>query len=389
MRWSYILPRAILLGLMWAFFHYGFDPLLRRGVVYSGQRAARAKVEIAGLSTTFFAPMLNANNVQVANRKQPGTNLAEFTNLHAKLETQPLLKKSFIVEEASVSGLKWDTKRADSGLLPGDQPDESQDSSNQTLDKVKQELLARGKDWLAGLVDRAKLDFDPNQFESVRLGQELEGRWPKEFGRYEDQLNTLKQELDQLRESVKVKGSNELENVDRYAHATKDAERLLHELEQVKQQLGETMRQAQDDLQALNEAKSHDLDKIKEKADLLHLDPNEVSELLLGPELTNRLETAIGWAKFLRERIQLATDEPKPERQRGENILFPRKEELPLLLIRLLNVDGEGNFSGQQLAFQGTISGITTDPKIHGQPIIVHIDGVGANDTPVGQTAAN
>ena len=233
MRWSYILPRAILLSLMWSFFHYGFDPLLRRGVVYSGQRAARAKVEIAELSTTFFAPMLSANNVRVANRKQPGTNLAEFTNLHAKLETQPLLKKSFIVEEASVSGLKWDTKRADSGLLPGDQPDESQDSSSQTLDKVKQELLARGKDWLAGLVDRAKLDFDPNQFESVRLGQELEGRWPKEFGRYEDQLNALKREIDQLRKSVKGKGSNELENVDRYAHTAQEAERLLHDLEQV------------------------------------------------------------------------------------------------------------------------------------------------------------
>ena len=38
------------------------------------------------------------------------------------------------------------------------------------------------------------------------------------------------------------------------------------------------MQQAQEDLGALNEAKSHDVAKIKEKADLLHLDPNEVTE---------------------------------------------------------------------------------------------------------------
>ena len=377
MRWSYLLPRAILIGLVWAFFHYGFDPLLRRGMVYTGQRVARAKVEITQLDTTFFAPTIKAANVQVADRKHPGTNLVEFTDLHAKLELQPLLKRSYIVEEASVSGLQWGTKRADSGLLPGEEPDLAEDSNSKLLENIKQELLVRSKDWLAGLVDRAKLDFDPNQFETVRLGQELEERWPQEFGRYEEELKALKQRIDELRKSVKVKGGSELEKVERYGRAAQDVEQLLKELDQTKQQLAHTMRQAQEDLQALDEAKSHDIGKIKEKADLLHLDPNEVTELLLGPELTNRLETAIGWAKFIRERIQLATDEPKPERFRGETVLFPRKVELPLLLIRLLNVDGEGDFSGEHLAFKGSISGVTSNPKIHGKPIIVRLDAEG------------
>ncbi|TXT27109.1 MAG: hypothetical protein FD138_2786 [Planctomycetota bacterium] len=187
----------------------------------------------------------------------------------------------------------------------------------------------------------------------------------------------LKQRIDELRKSVKIKGGNELEKIERYGRAAKDVEQLLKELEQVKQQLAKTVLQAKADMKVLDEAKSHDLDKIKEKADLLHLDPNEITELLLGPELTNRLETAIGWAKFLRERIQLATDEPKPERFRGETILFARKQELPLLLVRLLNVDGEGDFSGERLAFKGSISGITSNPKVHGKPIIVRIDAVG------------
>ncbi len=377
MRWTYLLPRAILIGLVWAFFQYGFDPLLRRGMIYSVQRAARAKVELAGLETTFFAPTIKATNVQVADRKHPGTNLFEFTGLQAKIELQPLLKRNYILEEASVSGLQWGTKRADSGMLPGEEPDLSEDSDSKMLENIKHELLVRGKDWLAGLVDRAKLDFDPNQFETVRLGQELEERWPSEFGRYEVELKALKQRIDELRKSVNVKGGNELQKIERYGQATKDVEQVLKELEQVKQQLARTMRKAQDDLRSLNDAKSNDFAKIKEKVDLLQLDPSEVTELLLGPELTNRLETAIGWAKFLRERIQLATDEPKPERFRGETVLFARKVELPLLLIRLLDVDGEGDFSGERLAFKGSISGITSNPKIHGKPVIVRIDAVG------------
>ena len=385
MRWSYILPRVILLGLVWAFFKYGFDPLVHRGMIYSGQRAAQAKVEINGLTTTFFAPSIKANGVQVANRKKPGTNLVEFTDLHGNLETAALLKKSFIVEEATLSGLRWGTKRADSGLLPGDELVETDDSHSEMLDNLKMQLLANGKDWLAGLAERAKLDFDPQQFETVRLGQELEARWPQEFGEYEAQFKALKAEIDQLRKALKVKGGNEFEKIDRYARAAQDAERMLYELEQIKPKLQETMQQAKDDLQALNEAKSNDLNKLKEKANLLQLDPNEVSELLLGPQLTNRLETAIGWAKFLKERIQLATDEPKPERMRGETIFFRRKQELPLMLVRLLNVDGEGDFNGEQLAFKGAISGITTNPKIHGKPIIVRLDGVSLDGVSIGK----
>lgn len=389
MRWTYILPRAILVGLVWAFFQYGFDPLVRQGMIYSGQRAARAKVEVAGLTTTFFSPSLSASNIAVADRKHPGTNLVEFTDLRGNVELHPLLKKSFIVEEATVSGLKWGTKRADSGLLPGEEPDLSTDNDSEMLDKVKQELLSRGKDWLAGLADRAKLDFDPNQFETVRLGKELEERWPKEFGNYDAALDELKARIEELRKSVKVKGGNELEKIERYGKAAQEAEQVLRELEQFRVKIGQTMKQAEEDLQALNEAKGQDFKKIKEKADLLHLNPDEVTELLLGPELTNRLETTISWIKFLRERIQLATDEPKPERMRGETIFFSRKEELPLLLIRLLNVDGEGEFSGERLKFKGTVSGVTTNPKIHNKPIVIRLEGSGVDFSPAHSDSAS
>lgn len=378
LRWTYVVPRAILAGLVWAFFTYGFDPLLRFGVISAGQRAARAKVDIAGLETTFFSPTLKAANIAIANRKRPGTNLVEFADLRGKLELPALLKRSFIVNEASVSGLRWDTKRADSGLLPGEEPDLSEEPDSQMLEKVKQEFLTRGQDWLAGLLDRAKLEFDPDQFQTVRLGQELEERWPKEFSNYEAEINALKQRIDELHDSLKIKGGNELQKLDRYTKAGKEVEQVLREIEELRARLGQTMRQAQDDLQALNEAKSHDLQKIKEKADIMNLDPNQVAEFLLGPELTHRLETAIGWTKFLRERVRLATDTPKPERMRGEDIVFQRPQELPLFLIRLLNVDGQGDFGGEDIAFKGTISGITSNPKIHGKPIIVRIDGSGA-----------
>lgn len=388
MRWTYLLPRAILVGLVWAFFQYGFDPLLRQGLILTGQRVARAKVEIADVSTTFFSPSFRATQVKVADRGHPGTNLVEFAELGGALELPALLKRSFIVKEATISGLKWGTPRADSGLLPDEEPDLTDDAGSQFLENVKHELLARGKDWLAGLSNRAKLEFSPNQFETVRLGQELEARWPKEFDRYEADLTALKQKIEELRSLLKAKGGNELAKIERFTQAARDADALLSEIEQLRQQFAQTMRQAQDDLQALNEAKSKDLVKIQEKADLLHLDPDEITEFLLGPELTHRLQTALDWMGFVRERVELATDDPKPVRARGETILFHPPAELPAVLIRLMNLDGAGEFDGQPLTFRGTVSNVTSQPKLIGKPIVIRIDGTGADiSTPAADSA--
>jgi uncharacterized protein (TIGR03545 family) len=379
MRWTYLLPRAILVGLVWAFFQYGFDPLLRQGLTLTGERIARAKVEIADVATTFFPPSFRATQVKVADRGHPGTNLVEFGELRGQLELQPLLKRSFIVNEATVRGLKWGTPRSDSGLLPDEPPDMSDDTGRQFLENVKHELLARGKDWLAGLSDRARLEFSPNQFETVRLGQELEARWPKEFDRYEADLTALKSRIEELRSMLRTKGGNELAKIERYTQAARDVDALLREIEQLRQQFAQTMRQAQDDLQALSEAKSRDLVKIKEKVDLLHLDPDEVTEFLLGPELTHRLQTALDWMGFVRQRVELATDDPKPVRSRGETILFHPPSKLPAVLIRLMNLEGEGEFSGERLAFQGTVSNVTSQPKLIGKPIVIRIEGAGAD----------
>ena len=56
MRWSYIIPRLIIVGLLWGFLVYGVDPLLRYSTVQSLQTVTGAKVDVAELQTTYFPP---------------------------------------------------------------------------------------------------------------------------------------------------------------------------------------------------------------------------------------------------------------------------------------------------------------------------------------------
>ncbi len=46
MRWSYIAPRLGLLVILWAFFFFAFDPILKWGLVKGIEKGAKAKADL-------------------------------------------------------------------------------------------------------------------------------------------------------------------------------------------------------------------------------------------------------------------------------------------------------------------------------------------------------
>ncbi len=49
MRWTYVIPRLVIVALIWAFMAFGFDPLLRYSAIQSLQAVTGAKVDIASV----------------------------------------------------------------------------------------------------------------------------------------------------------------------------------------------------------------------------------------------------------------------------------------------------------------------------------------------------
>jgi uncharacterized protein (TIGR03545 family) len=382
MRWRYIVPRVILLATVWAFFTFGLDPLLERGLVTAGQSAAAAKVDIAGVKTSFFPPAAAVAKVCVANHSKPGTNLVEFDSLEMKFEGGPLLRKLFIVDEGELTGLHWGTSREDSGLLPetpAQQEPPAKDSDAQSS-QLESEWAARAKTIFAGLTDRAKSTVDPQQFESVRLGQDMSKRWTASFNSIETRSDGLKQQIDSIKAKANTNSGNKLERLETYRSAASDATRLLQEIKQLKADLDAQKQQARQDFASFKQAREHDMAKIQDAANLLKMDPQQLTEYLLGPELHKQLNAALEWTKWAKAHFLKKPDEPQPNRLGGEEIAFPRTPELPRFLIKSLRVSGAGDVHGQQLQFTGTVTGITSDPVIYGQPVVVQLTGDGAGD---------
>jgi len=118
MRWSYLLPRFIFLALVWAFFFFAFDPILKWSLRKGMEKAAGAKVEIVSVKTTFLHPSFRMTGVTVGSAEEEFTNILEFSELKFDIAGAPLLEKKFIIDEAGLAGLKFGTARKTSAKLP-------------------------------------------------------------------------------------------------------------------------------------------------------------------------------------------------------------------------------------------------------------------------------
>ena len=373
LRWSYVITRGIVAGLVWSFFAYVFDPMLHRGVIMGGQKAVGAKVEIEGFATEFFPPVIKASNVQIANKFKPTNNLLEFTHFEGHVDGAALLRRAYVIDRGRIDGLQFDTDRKESGQLDTSEPPPADETESPFKAKVEQ----FGKKWAADLLERAKLETDPRQFESVRLAESLKTEWEGDFDDLKERVDGIEDGADKIKDAIEDKSGNTLDRVQRYQKAAADAAKLLKEADTIRREVAGMPDRARGDLKDLEAARDRDLEKIKEKIDLLRTDPNQLSEFLMGPELYHRMTSTFDWVTWTHERIQELKNQPKPVRSRGEDIEFPHSKPLPKFLLRLLDIMGQGQVAGEPMQFAGTLTGVSSQPQIYADPTVLRLEGKG------------
>jgi uncharacterized protein (TIGR03545 family) len=375
-RWSYLVTRGIVVASVWAFFTFAFDPILRHSAITAGQQAVQAKVEIASLQTSFFPPKISITGVAAANGSKPGTNLLEFESLHGNIDGLALMHGSYVLDKAVVNGLTWNTPREDDGLLADSPPPEETEGPG-----FGDQVEKYGKEWANDIFDRAKLEYDPRNLESVRLAQELEVEWKTDFDGLETRIKNVDADARLLKQLVEQsKRANPLQRVETYRKIAIDSERLLRQVSVIRKDLKVLPGKAQGDLGSLDEARKRDQAEIKRKVEELVLDGEKLSEFLLGPTVNHRIRNSLAWLQWGSQQASKFSDTPKPERQRGDDIFFPLDEPLPNYLARLIAVTGQGEIGGDQMAVKGTIVDVSSDPKLYGKPTVVRMKGEGQAD---------
>ncbi|MEZ6061648.1 MAG: TIGR03545 family protein [Planctomycetaceae bacterium] len=369
MRWSYLIPRLILVAILWAAMAFGFDPLLRYSAITGLQSITGAKADIESLSTGFFPPRLTIDGVALASAGRPGTNLMEFRALTMTMNGDSLLRKSFVVEEATMTGIRFGTARSDNGKLEvAPEPEDTEPSW------LAEKLRSIGDEWLEDLTAQAKAQVDPNTLETYRTGRELHEKWDARFDVMSGEVGSLKQQVDALRQQMDAaKKTEPLQQIEMYLQIAQRADLLLREAQQMKSGITGIVPEVQQDFARLNQARLNDQEMVVRKVKLLKPDARRISESLIGEEMYLQLQQVLSWLETAQEYQHDLQHQVKPERIRGTDFEFELFNPTPRLLCRKVLLDGEFRLNGQPAPFQGVLTDVTSDAHMHGVPAVLKV----------------
>jgi uncharacterized protein (TIGR03545 family) len=369
-RWSYVIPRLLLLGALLLALWVGLNPLVRWTLIRMGQTATSAKVEIGRAETSLLEAELRLSDVRIADPQSPMKNLVEADEVLLGLDSNSLLRRKLIVREGRVTGLRFDTRRETSGAL-----DPAADWRVELPHARFPGLGHEGFEQLAQILQQ-KLVEHAEQLESVPLARELCRRWPAEYARMEARADSLRRRVDGLRAlSERLRDDSlardPLQALDACQQAAIDLQQIEREITQLRGEIDRLRAQVLRDKDAVVRAQQRDLENIREIFRLASLDAEALSDYLLGPELSETVRTVAEWVQWGRKYVLPGVDPPEPARGRGVDVRFAGIAHRPDFLVESLVLDGEARLGRRRVRFLGTAAGITTQPELYGRPLVL------------------
>ncbi len=374
MRWTYVIPRLIIVGLIWAFMAFGFDPLLRYSATQSLQAVTGAKVDIGSVKTGFFPPRFSINDAALASQRRPGSNLLQFDRMKFNLTGEALLRKSYVVEEASVTGVRFGTPRSDNGQLEIAPPDEEPETPSWLAEKLKNV----GDEWLDNFTEQAKGQLDPNVLESYRLGNQLYVKWDQRFTHMDGQLEQKKQQVKSVREQMdRAKRADTLQQIEIYLQLAQQADLLMRETRHMRTQLQGIVPEVRRDFTRLDQARVNDQQHVMHTVQLLKPDSRRISESLIGEQMYLQVQQILSWLETARTYQEDLRKPAAPERQRGRDFEFAIFDPTPKLLCRTVSINGELMLGTVPTPFEAGLTNATSDPRLLGKPTLLRATAAG------------
>lgn len=378
LRWSYIVPRVLIVAAITSFIHWGLDPLLRWTAVQALQSITGARADIGSLNTKFFPPGITLEKVALADAQRPGTNLIAFDQLELSLAGQPLLRKQFVVEKGRLTGVCFRSQRADDGQLePTEEIEESSEPS-----WISEKIQSLSDEWLTNLTQDIKEQLDPNVLETYRLGNTIYARWDDRFQEMSDRTRLLEPRFRDVKDTFEnAKQGDPIQQIEQYLQAAQKAEQLTIEARQIQQELTDIVPEVRSDFSMLDQARKNDQQMVMRKVSLLRPDARRISETLLGKEMYLQLQKMLSWLETADSYHRELKQQVKPPRPLGKEFQFAVQNPSPNFVIRELSVSGHVDVDGEQMPFEAQLCDVTENAPLLGRPCVLRLKATGS--TPV------
>lgn len=393
-RFEVILPVGILCGLTYAYFTFYFDKHLKDGIEWAGTQGVGAEVNVGSLKTSFISGSFEMNKLEITDKAKPTHNVIEIGNIRFKFLWDALLRAKFVVEDASILTIQMDTKRKRPGkVIPPPPP-----SDNSVMAKLQNQIMDQAKDRfkdnvLGDVIALAEGVNYQDQIEKLRDQLKTEARinemlvevdtkkeyWDGEIKRLSDTSV-----IDEIETEYKAfeQEKNALEKAKRIPTLIKLADKAKKQIENIQSSAKNLQTEVQKITTYPKEVESlvkQDIASLQGHFKIPKLDFSDFSSMLFGTDLMNYVVQAKKYQAIAKQYMpEKKKEEEKvipPPRQVGRTYTFPITKGYPLFWLKNAGISSkatEGEFAGD---FSGSLSNVTTSPKVVGLPTVLDLKG--------------
>ncbi len=385
-RWTYLIPRLIILGLIALVVWLSIDPLLNRALVHHAQAVTGAKVEIGQLRSTISKNKVFLQDLQIADPRDSSTNVFQADMAYLDVSLPALLRKRIVITGGRSSEVRFGTPRTESGELDSNEPvivqglepkigEEISDqatshttagdivSTDQTLAEVQQNWLGQLQSQVTGKTEQP--------FQTPITAAAIAADWPDRLKETQQQLLEIDTEVAELRGSLETDHSNPLRQD--YRSALANLSSLVDKANDLQEKLQILRDTSALDLQRLTQVQQTDRQAIEALTDVTTFDGDAISQLLLTRSQKAHVNDIVRWFSWFRDSVPDFDADLQTEAARGRNICLdqytPARLTKPDFLVKELNLEGAGHFAGQYMNFAGKVKDFSTQPSQHDAPI--------------------
>jgi uncharacterized protein (TIGR03545 family) len=368
--WKFALPRVMTIVVALMGVQYVLGVVARSVAIQAGEDAMGPGFTVSHARVSPLDRRVVFDGLRVVNERHPSENILQADRCELKFAATPVLHKQVVVEEGRISGLRFNGFKS----AARDAKSAAKVGPSSELIKADTDLAARK--WLDRLNGQFTLDA-VKDFDSVTRTETFCSNWSKCSAELESNLKGLDSRAAELQMAVELAEANPLRNDKLLEELRKKAATLQKEFADFSADVDKLPEVLEKGRRAIVAARRQDDQAVGKRLQLDSVEANSLSAYLLHDEATRQLNELVGWVHWMRE-MAPANGQTAATPSRGEDVLFSGCRPEPGILIRSLQLDGTARIAGQPIELRGNLTNLSSAPRLHTEPIRLHLVGNGS-----------
>lgn len=411
-RFEAIIPFAIVVAAIWAYFFLLFDSNLKSALEFIGYNAVGAEVNVAKVQTSFWKADMSIAGIQVTNSENPSHNLFEVGEIRYGMSWDALLRGKILIEEASIVGIKIGTKRSHVGKVKPPEPPSNEPSAlEKEADKLKRMAIEKAqKEYsdnvlgdiasiLSGSSSGEQWAKIEGTLSSKQMAADIEKAFNEKQAAWDARFKTLpnNKDLNELNERLKNVKTKDFKTPQELQDSLKQVEAILKEFdEKIKviktaaDDLNADVKKIESDVKGLEKQIKTDIKELESRFRIPKIDANTITKALFnhyfGPYMQKIEKYRAMAEKYIPPNIMKKVegkDEPEEpeiqiqarERARGKSYEFGHANSYPLFWLKKAMISSTLGADKQSGNLTGSITDISSNQLLTRKPTVASLKG--------------